>query len=279
MAQDAFKKSCSGNCSCSGNNNKQDSKKGWLRLEFSKAADYDRANIFFDPTIKSQIDPYNYVAKRVETDFRYAIDNGNAAFLSDDNNDVQTLVMNYHVNEGGPAVPGQQHEFTELGTTISRLQGYHSATLVAAALALKEWWAHPPQHLLMTEIKHSNIPPQKIYKMLGWEPVTDPDLVDRLIVLTYKTVPDETGAGLIPVPTGTEKDDIGFYSFVDKAIAEQAKAVLKFMDKGGIYNAKTNHFIPVDFSDLDRVGLTRKRLEAMAQGETARDKLRQIPAP
>jgi hypothetical protein len=121
----------------------------------------------------------------------------------------------------------------------------------------------------MTEIKNDNVAPQKIYKALGWEPVADGPLIDELIEAAYKTCPEDA-------PEGEDRKKIGYYYCPDKAIAVQAGLVLKFMDAGGVVNPKTGDFIPVDFSELEDVGLTRPRLTAMANGLLDREHIKKI---
>lgn len=233
-----------------------------LKLIFSNAADYKRINHLFDPEIKSQIDPGNNVAKRYEDDFRYAIDNGHTSLLEDENGEVVTLTMVYHMH-----AQSGQHEYSELGSAMSRLPGFRSANLVVAAIALKEFLQHAPSKAIVTEIKLDNVAPQKIYKQLGWEPIEDADLVDELFVACYQNVADEHGNKLTQLPSDEEKAKVGYYGAFGKAASGHAQTILTFMDQGGVVN-KAGTLIPVDFSGLAAAGLTRPRLEAMAAGLT-----------
>lgn len=290
MAHDAFKKSCGGTCSCSDNaggckcggscscgSKKSDKKRGYLKLEFSKAADYDRINVFFDPTVKQATDPSQYITKRREAAFRRSINDGCAAFLSDQDGNVMTLAVNYQVHMDNNHPPGAQHDYTELATTMSRLTGYHNAHAVTAALALSEWWLHPPKHLMITSIEKTNIAPQKIAAAMGWEKITDPVLTEYLFNPVYKTVVDETGQNRdIPLPPKDYMEQVLFFTFAEKSLALKAGILLQFMDAGCVTNKKTNHSIPLDLSALDTIGLTRPRLEALAKGVTSREALKKI---
>lgn len=245
-----------------------------LKLEFTKAADYDRVNFMFDKGLLKKIDPLGYVAKRLDADFRRAVNGGSTVILGDENDHVRTLVMNYQMHEDRTAPKTDPHDYTELGSVMAVIQGYKSAFLLAAAIGLKEWWAHPPQKKLVTEIKHSNLAPIAIYKALGWVPVTDTQEVDDLFYLCYENVADDQG-NAISGPPMSEKSDIGFYQQIDSTLAAEAQVILEFINQGGLKN-KHGDFIPVDFSGLDDVGLTRPRLEAIAKGETSKDKLLKI---
>jgi hypothetical protein len=177
-----------------------------------------------------------------------------------------------HENKALPKT--SPHDYTELGSVMAVIQGYKSAFLLAAAVGLKEWWSHPPQEKLVTEIKHSNKAPISIYKALGWVSIDDPAEVDKLFYLCYENVADEHG-NAISGPPMAEKSDIGFYQQIDSTLAAEAKVILEFMNQGGLKN-KHGDFIPVDFGGFDDVGLTRPRLEAIAKGEMSKDKLLKI---
>lgn len=245
-----------------------------LKLEFSQASEYDRFNELFNPKLLKAMDPTGYVAKRLDPDFRKAVKDGCAIGLSDENSHLRTLVVNYHFFDKQKSK--KQHDYTELGSVLSCMQGYGSGGLLAAALGLKEWFNHPPKKAFVTEIKHDNVAPTKIYKMLGYEPLNDKKMVDRLFYLCYSNVADDQG-NPVSGPPMDEKDNIGFYEHTNKTVISEAGILLKFMDQGGVTN-KQGDLIQVDFSDLDRVGLTRPRLEAISKGELSRKKLMKIGA-
>lgn len=246
-----------------------------LKLEFSKAADYNRVYQFFDPKLKDEIDTANYITTRIEDDLRKAINNGCATFLSNDKGDAMTLVIDYQIHMKDNPAKGERHDYTELATVMSRvdMRGFQSATLVVAATALKEWWAHPPKTALMTSIEHDNIPPQRMSKALSWSPVKDPAVIEDLLEAVYKSAVED-------IPTEQEeRDKIDFFICGDQAIMTQAKVLLHYMDLGKITNPKTGHAISLDLSALDRVGLTKLRLEAIANGNLSRDSLKKIKPP
>ncbi len=230
-----------------------------LKLEFSKASDYGRINAMFDPAVKGKIDPQRYVVTRADGELKKAITSGGCAFLGDTKTgEVQTMAVAYEVRDGNI-----KHAYTELGTTLSRMSGYGSAQLVVAALALREWWENPPQNMIVTEIRPDNKPSVKTYAMhLGWRQVSNPKTVADLHRLCNETVSPQ------------DRDDSGLWFHCDDSvITHQARILLSFMDQGGVLQRQTRKKVDVDFSALDDIGLTRKRLTAIALGTTDRKKL------
>jgi hypothetical protein len=240
-----------------------------VKLEFSNAADFKRCSEIVDPDLMRKIDPSGYIAPRLTETFRRAVEDGCAAMMSDEAGNVLAISVNYQVHNNPDAKPGDRHDYTELGTVLSRFPGFNAANPAACAIALKEWWQTPPATEYVTEIKHSNIPPIKMYKALGWVPV-DENRADyeELMVAAYKTVPGPDGAGHGAPPPKDQRSDIGFYSHTDKSAMSEAKILLDVMNQGGLLNKKDNIIVPVDFSCMDQIGLTRPRLEAIAKGET-----------
>jgi hypothetical protein len=240
-----------------------------IRLEFSKAADFKRCSEILDPQVMKQYDPDGYVAGRLTETFRRAVNDGCVAMMSDEHGTVLAVSVNYQVHNDENAKPGAQHDYTELGSVLSRFPGYNAANPAACAAALKEWWQTPPKEAYVTEIKHSNIPPIKMYKALGWEPVDEngPKYED-LITAAYKTVPGPDGTGHAAPPPKDQRGDIGFYAHTDRSAVSEAKILLAVLNQGGLYNKRDNTTIPVDFSAMDGIGLTRPRLEALARGVT-----------
>lgn len=237
-----------------------------LKLEFSKAADRPRIEKLFDPAIKNQIDPDNFVAKREEHVLDSAVSSGCVAFLSNDQGDIETLGIAYRLRIDKSAPQATLPDYTEIGTTMARLTGYHSARLVAAALSLKEWWNHEPKNFLVTEIDFSNgASTHTFHTALGWQRLTDPQKAAELQILCDDTItPADRGA------------PVNWFYCDQTAMARQARTLLDFMDQGGLRNKKTSHTLSVDFSALALAGLPRPRLEAIASGETSKHALRQI---
>jgi len=248
-----------------------------LKLEFSKAADYDRINALFDPAVKQQIDPHGFVVKRTEAAFRKAAADGSACILSDDADDIKTITIAYRTNVDPAAPAGHPHEYTEIGTGLSRLPGYNSAQLIMAALAIHEWWAAAPTKALINEIDNGNAPSVKTYRdTLKWEELKDQKETELLFAVTYRNVAQDLGAGPgMPLPTAKRTNET-YYFFTDAALAVHVRILLEFMKQGGLLNKKTGHAIPVDFSALDHVGLTQPRLDAMSKGVIDRLKLAAI---
>lgn len=236
-----------------------------LKLEFSKAADYDRVEALFDPAVKQKIDPHGYVIKRLESHFRKAVDEGAAGILSDENKHVRSLTVAYRVHGSDTPAAGAPHDYTEVGTSMTGLPGYNASRLVIAALAIREWLSHPPKFLLVADIKKENGASVKTYRdALGWRPLTNKILATHATIVTDKTVADEKNKA---ANNTTGNNAVSEWFVCDNSsLATQAKVLLAFMDAGGILNKKTNDFIPVDFSVLEKEGLTRKKLESLASG-------------
>jgi hypothetical protein len=245
-----------------------------LKLEFSKASDYERVSEFFDPSLKDEIDVANYISNRGDT-LRNAITDGCASFLSDEQDRATVLVVDYQTRlknlKNMFNFFSNQHDYTELATVMSRvsMRGYQSATLVVSATALKEWWVHPPKKALMTSIERTNKPPQNIANALTWELVPKSDKLDEMFKAVYSTAEE-------PEPQGEARDEVLFFECGDKAIQKQAQTVLAFMKAGGVVNHKTKDVIPVDFSAFEEIGLTKPRLEAIASGNLSRPVLKSL---
>lgn len=254
-----------------------------LKLEFSTAADITRIGRLFDPAVKDPADPHHFVDKRLKSAFKKAVEAGCAVVLSDAKGDVQVMTVAYHLAAAPDAAPGaapNAHDYTEFGSTLSLIQGYHSSVPLIAALALREWFKHPPRGKLAAEIRQDNIPSVKVYKdTLGWEAITDTAENAVINGTSWRTIPDETAdpsgnTGMKEVPA--EAAAMDWYACNDNALRHQAEVVLEALARGGIVNKKTGDFIPVDFSALDKEGLTKPRLEALARGVTSRSALARI---
>jgi hypothetical protein len=240
-----------------------------LKLEFSRAADYNRIGKIFEPNIKGVIDPQNFVVKREEKILRGAVNKGGAAFLSDDNDELFTLSVAYHVKKDKKAPARSQHDYTEVGTSLARMGGYNSAQLIVAALTLKEWWENPPKNMIVTEILPNNVPSLKTYSRdLEWKKIDDKATANELHKLCNETISAaDKGRPTI------------WFNCAAQVLKKQADTILKFMDQGGLVNKHTGHKIAVKFNALNDIGLTRKRLEAMASGVVSRKTLQGIGAP
>ncbi|MCB9990598.1 MAG: hypothetical protein H6867_04350 [Rhodospirillales bacterium] len=242
-----------------------------LKLAFSKAADNARISVMFDPAVKLKIDPKNYVVKREKAIFDHTISQGHAAFLYDTaRGDVHTLSMAYQIEDKAANDP---HKHTEIGTSITRLAGYKSAQLVIAALVLKEWWDCPPQAgLIVTEILPDNGPSLKAYRdHLGWEPVKDEQTAKELHDLCNENIAaEDKGRPTI------------WFACTNAVLPKLAAILLQHMDSPALHNKYTGSSIDLDLSALDKIGLTRARLEAISKGITDRsriEKMQSAPPP
>jgi len=244
-----------------------------LKLEFSKAADYGRIDKLFDPAIKNVADPDDYVVKRLDDVFHSAINKGNCVFLSDPAGDVQCMTIAYHAYLDDNPPPGANHDFTELGTSLSLRVGFNAAQLVVAVLALNEWWNHNPNIMTAAMIKATNIASLKTYRdALGWTVFSNPDVISDLFKATDKTLADITGPSILA-------PDEEWYHYDETSLSLHAQCLIAFMNQGGLINKKTGEKLSVDFSAIDKTGLTRPRLEALMRGVTDRNILQNIISP
>lgn len=231
---------------------------GSLKLAFSKAADYDCVDSVFESATKQKLDPQNYIARRTDEAFRKAIDEGAACMLTDETGKLRGLTIAYRVS----ADDGPDHHFTEFGTSVTSLPGYHSTRLIIAALAISEFLHNPPKTAIVADIKKANGASLKTYRdALGWLPLEDCELSRQATEVTDKTVASEQHKSK-PGPDGLAPDE---WHICDAAtIAIQARVLLQFMDAGGITNRRTGDFIPVDFSALTGKGMDRPAIERLA---------------
>jgi len=256
-----------------------------LKLAFSRAADYNRIDALFHPSVKSAIDPHDYVVKRIDHHFRHAVNTGGAAMLTCQNNHVQALTIAYRVHHiDKTANDNSAHDVTELGTSLARVPGYHAAKLVVAALTLREWWHHAPRDSMIAEIKRDNIASLKTYiDGLHWKPVLDAPHSARLYDATDVTLVNDKDKGGGNLHADLTQAKSLWHRADDATVQQAAQVVLAFMAQGGLQN-KSGHKIPVDFTDLAAHGLTTARLQAIAAGQTDRHALKSLksgphPAP
>ncbi|MCK5517930.1 MAG: hypothetical protein KAI61_00815 [Alphaproteobacteria bacterium] len=248
-----------------------------LKLKFSKTTDFDRVSRMFEPEVKNVLDPDNHVARRLDSVLKKAVDSGRAVFMSDEKGDIKTMIVAYHAYIEKDHATDVQHDYTELGTMLSFIPGYKSSLLVTAVLALREWLNYPPVQKIAVNIEIKNdFSVKALEKILGWKTIRDKDQCISLDRACWKTVLDEKAdpmrqVGFKDVPKGLE--NMGWFECDGKVLARQAQIVLDSMKQGGFFN-KQEHFIPVDFSTLEKEGLTRPLLEAIAVGVTSRDALK-----
>lgn len=252
-----------------------------LKLAFAKAADNARICRVLDPKVKGVVDPHGHVEKRLNAAFDRAVAGGTAAMLLDEAGAVVALTMNYHVHVDKNPPAGAPHDHTNSGTTLSLMPGYKSSAVVVSALALDEWLNHPPLQTLSAGIVPDNAPSLKIYAdTLGWEKSEDPALLPSIMTATWRTLPDPadpTGNTCLEAPPPT-LESVGWYICGDKALIWQARVLLDCLDRGGVVSKETGHVIPVDCSALDKAGLSRKRLTAIASGMTSRKEVLKMAA-
>ncbi len=237
-----------------------------LKLAFSEAHDAARIEAVFDPCVKGYFDPHSHAVKRLNVSFNRAVAQGSAAFLCDEENDVRTLTMAYHVHVDKNPASGAQPDHTNFGTSLSLIPGYKSSTLVIAALALKEWVYHPPRQTISAGIVPENGQSLQIYeKTLGWEKINDVPLTQSIAAATWRTLPDPSDPSgntcLENPPSALET--VGWYNCSRVTIARQAALVLDVMERGYLSN-KRGEVIQVDLSALESAGLTKEKLRDLS---------------
>jgi hypothetical protein len=228
-----------------------------LSLHFSNAASQKQIEILFTPAIKRVIDPNHYVVKREGLAFEDAIKNGRAATLRDpQSGEVFALSMAYPVF----SKHSKNHDFTEIGTSQTRLGGFRCAQIVIAALSLKEWLNNRPRDSIVTEILPDNGASLHAYKnALGWQAIEDKDKTKRLHILCNETISaEDKGRHTI------------WFEAAPPTLKTMAALLLRYMDNGYLQNRKTGESIRLDLSALATVGLTRTVLEQIATNQRAK---------
>ncbi len=236
-----------------------------LKLVFTKAANGSAVHRMFDPAIKSKIDPQDYVVKRESKTFEKQINGGHGTLLVDKNGEPFALTMAWHTvandNKGKP-----QHIYTETGTTLTRLPGFHSAQAVVAALVLHQWWNHNPKKKIAAEILKENIPSRKLFEeTFRWRTIANPATAKKINDLCNGNVVEDNNGG----------KPFSWYTCEKETLTYLAKSLLTMMDRGTL-NRKDGATIALDLSELDKVGLTRARLEALAGGTTSKRELKKL---
>lgn len=236
-----------------------------LKLVFTKAANNHAVHRMFEPAIKSKIDPQDYVVKRESKTFEKQINGGHGTLLVDNKGEPFALTMAWHTiandNKGKP-----QHRYTETGTTLTRLPGFHSAQAVVAALVLHQWWNHNPRKRIVAEILKENIPSRKLFEeTFRWRSVTRPATTKEINDLCNATVVEDNNGG----------KPFTWYTCEKETLTNLAKSLLTLMDRGTL-NHKDGRTIALDLSDMDKIGLTRARLEALAAGTTSKRELKKL---
>lgn len=236
-----------------------------LKLVFTDAARAPAIDDMFNPANKIKIDPMDYVVKREASIFNKQIKEGHGTLLVDHKGAAFSLTMAWHTaandNKGKP-----YHRYTEMGTTLTSMAGFHSAQAVVSALALHQWWNHNPKNKIVAEILEENIASQKLFA----------DTLKWSVVKRKSTALDITNRCNANVVEDNNSDKPHhWYECKGEAITAMARAILNMADRGTL-NRKDGYSVAIDLSALNDVGLTRPRLEAMAAGITGKRALRAI---
>jgi hypothetical protein len=119
---------------------------------------------------------------------------------------------------------------------------------------------------MVAEILLENAPSRKAYcRTLGW---------DRIPVKATVAAIDTACNANVTANDNADKP----YMWIRcsrRALANQAHVLLDFMDKGELKD-KQGNIIKLDLTALNDAGLTRARLEAMAEGEANKRVLRRL---
>jgi|GEM_PF-928271 len=248
--------------------------KGWLKLCFSNAVDRPRLDSFFDPANKNKIDPSEYVLVRETAFFDPAL-NDHTAFLEDQDGKIRTVTLAYHLND--PINPPKTgHDFTEIGTTLTDINGFQAGVLIIAACSMKEWWLSPPNRIFAAMVKDNNIPSQKTFQKLGWDKVNDDHLADEIGAAADQTLQNQAQTFVQKKQSTDPNDAQTWHIMTPYSLCMQAQILIHFMDAGELFNRKTGERIDIDLSCLDTIGLTRSRLEALANGQLNKNILENI---
>lgn len=232
-----------------------------LKLAFTNAIRQQAVNNLFDPAIKTKIDPMGYVVKRDAALFDRHIRGGHGSLLVNDQGDVFSLTMAWHA-----VANDNTHRYTETGTTLTRLQGFHSGQVVAAALVLKEWWNTPPKKKIVSEILEENIPSRKVFENLfHWRRINRKTTAQDIDAHCNGNVVEDLNPG---------KKHF-WYVCDDKSLPPMARSLLTLMDQGALIR-KDGTQIKIDLSAMNEAGMSRARLEAIANGTVSRRALRKI---
>lgn len=248
---------------------------GWLKLQFTTAANKPYIDSFLKDVNDHNLDPQSYVLKRKDDAYEKALANG-AAYLEDGQGHAYSYTAAYRILHKLPN-GNKEHQFTEIGTTLTLIPGFQTALVVVTATALKEWWQAPPKRMIAANIKASNIPSQKTFDKLSWHQVYDGQLRSD-IGHAYDTTLEHEKDHFATKSNGGDKapgEDI--YHMTPISIIQMAQVLLDFMDKGELYNKHTNETIKLDLSELEAIGLTRQRLEAISHGQLSKKILKSIP--
>lgn len=241
---------------------------GWLTLQFTSAADIPAFDTLFEPDIKEHIDPKGNIAKRQSKYYEEAIADGHAVYIKGEEQAAYSIGMAYHTSLDGD-LDKRPADYIEIGTMLSVLSRFNMSALTGSALTLKEWLNGPPVVGFASAIKSNNVGSILSFTRMGWIPEDNEDFYNPIIQsCDQNLVPNSNNK--VPGPDDPPED---WYVLGPDALAAQAKILLEFLDRGTLYNKKTDEHIQIDLRDLDRVGLTRERLEAIALGETDRDVL------
>ena len=236
-----------------------------LKLVFTDAARLSAINDMFNPAHKSKIDPHDYVVKRESGIFEKQIKGGHGSLLIDEKGAAFALTMAWHAaandNKGKP-----YHRYTEMGTTLTSMAGFHSAQAVVAALVLHQWWNHNPKNKLVAEILEENGASQKLFRnTMQWS------VIKR--AATIQDINNRCNANVVEDNNGGKPHH--WFECKKESLSAMARALLAVQDCGAL-NRKDGHKIAIDLSALNDVGLTRPRLEALAAGVTGKRALRNI---
>jgi hypothetical protein len=250
-------------------------KPGWLKLQFTRAADFNRVIHFLRPENKETFDPNDYVVERLHSYMSYAIGKGQGVYLEDSQRNIFGLAINYNLHANAL-------DFREIGTTCAPIQGYKTGALIVSALSLKSWWEdenlHDKKTFTIADIKKSNVGSLKLFQGLGWE-IIENQFLARTI----------NAGGEMSLPDDQKDPNIANYDYntaphfwleeSEESIIAYAKLLLHYMDTGVLTSKRDTDQITIDLTALDEVGLTRDVLTEIASGNLDKTALKQLSSP
>lgn len=232
-----------------------------LKLAFTNAAQAGAVHKLFEPAIKSKIDPMGYVVKREAALFEKQINGGHGSILVDEQGNAHALTMAWHA-----VANDHTHRYTETGTTLTRLAGFRSAQVVISALVLQQWWQTPPRKKIVAEILEENIPSRRIFEdLFQWRRIKRKATAQDI---------DQHCNGNVVEDLNPGKRHF-WYACDKESLPHMARSLLTLMDDGTL-KRKDGQQIAIDLSAMKEIGLSRPRLEALANGTMSKRALKKL---
>ncbi len=195
-----------------------------LILQFSSAAHCHQINQIFNKDLKKEFDPYGFVKARPIEEICHQINNGGAAFISDENGKIHTICFAY---QHKTSLNNKEHIFTEIGTVMTRLNDFNTAKIVLAAQALKAAKGDINAQPLIAKVDPSNLKTLNFFEStLQWRRITDP--------ATIKAYCQSSAA--VTIKHKNYSDLRIWFECTDKTIERSASIISSLRQNPHIYN-------------------------------------------